>query len=74
MKEKIKDLADHNEIEMALTLARSQELAEQDIAYSCGAILDKIPSMDTYKVQLDKLAELEEKYPKTYQRMLNNLK
>ena len=76
MVEQVKKLAESNDAanrEMALILAKSQQFSEQELAASCGALLDKCNNGTTYTRQLDDLAQLSEKSPKMFSKFVAKL-
>ena len=76
MIKKIKSLAESSDPanrELALILAKAQQLSEQDIAASCGSLLDKCSTGTTYTKQLESLAALSEKYPKAFSKFIAKL-
>jgi hypothetical protein len=73
MIEEVKTLAvssDAANRELALILARAQQFNEKEIAESCGALLDKTNTGQSYTAQLEAHADLAEKYPKMYAKMM----
>lgn len=76
MVEQVKKLAESNDStnrEMALILAKSQQFSEQELAASCGSLLDKCSTGTTYTKQLESLAALSEKYPKAFSKFIAKL-
>ena len=76
MIKKIKSLAESSDPanrELALILAKAQQLSEQDIAASCSSLLDKCNNGTTYTKQLNDLAQLSESYPKMFSKFIAKL-
>lgn len=59
--------------QVALELSKAVELNDKELQHSCGNILDKVPMLGSPIEVREQLSALQEKYPKMYNRYIQNL-